>query len=372
MISLAMILYALQRFSSPALVGWLSFALVGPGLVVSPLAGALLDRIGPVFAVMVDMAASSVLIVLLILADRFGWANPTVLLTLVATFSLTSPLSRAGIRTLLPRLVPSEALDRANAADTGIYAVTDVVGPAVTGLLIGFLGPLPALIAIAFSYAGAAFFISRIHRLPRTGASDASLIRQAFEGILIVVRQPTLRGLSASYSLYQVTWGVLFVVVPVVAVRNFPTGIGSTVAGFMWAAAGLVGGIGALVAGHFRTTGRERAVMAIGMLVMALAVWPVASEFGIGGLVVGILIAGTIGGPIDVALLTLRQRRTDPSQFGRVLSVSMSLNVVGFPLGSAVAGMLITHSLSATFLLAGTASALGAAAVMAIPRDATH
>jgi predicted MFS family arabinose efflux permease len=112
--------------------------------------------------------------------------------------------------------------------------------------------------------------------------------------------------------------------------------------------------------------------MAIGMLVMALAVWPVASEFGIGGLVVGILIAGAVGGPIDVALLTLRQRRTDPSQFGRVLSVSMSLNVVGFPLGSAFAGMLITHSSSATFLLAGTASALGAAAVMAIPRDATH
>jgi predicted MFS family arabinose efflux permease len=73
-----------------------------------------------------------------------------------------------------------------------------------------------------------------------------------------------------------------------------------------------------------------------------------------------------------VGLLSLRQRRTDPSQFGRVLSVSMSLNVVGFPLGSALAGVLMTRSLSATFLLAGLASALGAAAAMAIPQHADH
>jgi MFS family permease len=368
MLSLAIILYALQRFSSPALAGWLSFALVGPGLVVSPLAGALLDRIGPAFAVTVDMAASSALIVLLILADRFGWASPTMLLVLVAAFSLTNPLSRAGVRTLLPGLVPSEALDRANALDTSIYAATDVLGPGVTGLLVGFLGSSPAFIAIALAYAGAAFFISLVRRLP--GAAPAgSLLGQALEGIAVVVRQATLRGLAISYSLYQVAWGVFFVVVPVLAVRNFPPGIGSSVAGFMWAAAGFAGGIGALVAGHLRTSGRERAVMAIGMLVMALAVWPVASEFGFYGLIVGLLIAGTVGGPIDVGLLTLRQRRTNPRHFGRVLSVSMSLNVVGFPLGSALAGVLMTHSLLATFLLASIASALGAAAAMAIPRD---
>ncbi len=372
MSSLAIILYALERFSSPTLVGWLSFALVGPGLVVSPLAGALLDRIGPVFAVTVDMAVSAALIVVLIVADRFGWSSPTVLLVLVATFSLTSPLSRAGIRTLLPRLVPSHALDRANAVDTSIYAITDVLGPGITGLLVGFLGSSSAFIAIAFAYAGATLFVSRLHRLPRSAPSEASLMQQTFEGITVVAREPTLRGLAISYSLYQITWGVLVVVVPVLAVREFPTGIGSSVAGFLWAAAGLAGGIGALVAGHLQTVGRERNVMAVGMLIVALASWPIAAEFGFGGLAAGLLIAGALSGPIDVGLLSLRQRRTDPSQFGRVLSVSMSLNLLGFPVGSALAGVLITHSLLATFLLAGLASAMGAAAAWAIPQHATR
>jgi MFS family permease len=352
-------------------VGWLSFALVGPGLVASPVAGALLDRIGPALAVTVDMAVSSALIIVLIVTERFGLTSPTILLVLVATFSLTSPLSRAGIRTLLPRLVPSTALERANAVDTAIYATTDVLGPAITGLVVGFLGSSSAFIVIALAYSGATLFTSRLRRHPRSTPSSASLLRQSFEGIAIVVRQPTLRWLAVSYSLYQVTWGVLIVVVPVLAVREFPAGTGSTVAGFMWAAVGLAGGIGALVAGHLQTAGRERNVMAAGMLVVALASWPIAAEFGFVGLIVGLIIAGALGGPIDVGLLSLRQRRTDPSQFGRVLAVSMSLNVAGFPLGSALAGILVTHSVSAAFLLGGLASALGAAAAMAIPKHAT-
>lgn len=63
MLSLAIVLYALTRFASPALAGWLSFAAVAPGLLISPLAGALLDRIGSTRAITVDMAASGALVV---------------------------------------------------------------------------------------------------------------------------------------------------------------------------------------------------------------------------------------------------------------------------------------------------------------------
>ena len=112
--------------------------------------------------------------------------------------------------------------------------------------------------------------------------------------------------------------------------------------------------------------------MAAGMMLTALAAWPIAAEFGFGGLAVGLMLAGVVSGPIDVALLTLRQRRTDPRQLGRVLSISMSLNLAGFPLGAAAAGMLITTSLSATFVLAGLASCVAAAAAAAIPSDAAR
>src|SRR5262249_31688405 len=78
------------------------------------------------------------------------------LLVLTCAYSLTSPLSLAGIRALLPGLVPPETRDRANALDTAIHGLTDVVGPAAAGALVGFAGPQAALGCIGLAFIAAA------------------------------------------------------------------------------------------------------------------------------------------------------------------------------------------------------------------------
>ena len=107
--------------------------------------------------------------------------------------------------------------------------------------------------------------------------------------------------------------------------------------------------------------------MALGMLASAIAAWPLAAEFGLPGLACGLMLVGAAAGPIDVAVLTLRQRRTDPAELGRVLSVSMSLNMAGGPFGSALAGALVTRSLPGTFAVAAASCVLASAAVALIP-----
>jgi MFS family permease len=367
MFALAIVLYALLRTGSPVLAGWLAFAAMAPGLAISPLAGALIDRVGSVWAITVDMVAGAACVTALIVVDRLDLASAPVLLLLTGLFSLTRPLSMAGIRALLPRLVPAVALDRANALDTAIHGVTDIVGPASAGAIAGFAGPTLALGAIAVIHAAAALSIGRIRRprgqLPRLGP----LLEQAWTGLVRVLHQPTLRGLAVAYSLYEVAWGVLIVVVPVFAARQFAGGTGAAVAGVLWAGLGLFGAVAALIAGHRRTLETERRVMAVGMLVTALGAWPLAAEFGLFGLVVGLMLVGAAAGPIDVSVLSLRQRRTDPAELGRVLSVSMSLNMSGGPIGSALAGVLVGWSLSGTFLAAALASVLAAVAVALIP-----
>jgi MFS family permease len=377
MLSLAIVLYALGRFASPVFAGWLSFAAVAPGLAISPFAGAVLDRIGSALGIAVDMAVSAVLVAAMIGADRLGGASPSVLLVLVALFSLTSPLSAAGVRTLLPRLVPTGALDRVNALDTAIFAVADVGGPALAGVIIGVVGPVPAFATIAVTYAVAAACILRVRGIWHPTAAEGSLVRQALAGFGAVLRQPTLRGLAVSYGLYQVAWGVLTILVPVCLSRELSTEAANAASGLVWAGVGIAGGLGALIAGHMRTAGRERSVMAAGMAVTALAAWPIAAWpiaawAGPGSLVLGLLLAGVCAGPIDVGLLTLRQRRTHPAQLGRVLSVSISLNVAGFPLGTALGGILITWSLPGAFLAAAIAAALAGVAVGTIPGDTTR
>jgi hypothetical protein len=81
-------------------------------------------------------------------------------------------------------------------------------------------------------------------------------------------------------------------------------------------------------------------------------------------------LAGLLAGPIDIGVLTLRQRRTDHAVLGRVLAVSMSLNMSGFPIGTVLGGILVAWSPPSAFLAAALASLLGAWAIHAlIPAD---
>lgn len=369
MFLLTLVLFALDSFPTPATAGWLAFIAAAPGLAISPIAGAVLDRIGPTIAVRADTLASTLLIGLIALVGLSGVENETVLFFLVALFSLTTPLGASGTRTLIPRLVPKSALDRVNALDTSSWTIVEIFAPLTTGVLIAWIGAEYTFAVIAILFAAAAFCMFQVSNLPGLATQNTSLLKQTLTGIGIVVRQPTLRGLAISYSLYQMTWGILYVAVPVFVATYFSVENSSSITGLFWSIMGFAGGVGALIAGHLKTMGRERGVMSLGMILTALAAWPVAAYFGITGLVIGLILAGLVSGPIDVALLTLRQRRTKKEMLGRVMAISMSLNLSGFPIGTAIAGMVVASSLSNALLLAGLTSIVAALSTLTIPRD---
>ena len=369
MLLLAIVLYVLDRHRSPVLAGWVTFALVAPGLVVSPLAGAWLDRMGPARAIVLDMAASALLILALAAAGLADMLPVPLLFVLVTLFSLTSPLSSAGVRVLLPRLVPPAALDRANALDTTSYAAIDVVGPAIAGLLFATIGAAPSLFTIAALYALAALSLVTVaqHLSPASSHARKPVVQEAIDGVVHVLSHASLRGLAISYALYMVSLGILYVAVPAIVVRQ--AGAEGMTIGGLWALMGMAAAAGALAIGHMRTDSRERLVMAVGMSASAVAIWPVTASFGLMGLAMGLACIGFFSGPIDVGLLSLRQRRTDPAKLGRVLAVSIALNSSGFPLGSALGGFLIVRSTELTFLVAAAASMLAAfSAWVLIPR----
>ncbi len=103
------------------------------------------------------------------------------LLSLVALFSLTSPLTMAGIRALLPRLVPVAALDRANALDTAIHGVTDIGGPALAGVVMGFGGPTLALGIDRNHLRGGCVLPGHHSPAARTVAAPRSAVRRGVE-----------------------------------------------------------------------------------------------------------------------------------------------------------------------------------------------
>jgi nitrate/nitrite transporter NarK len=102
----ALVLVVLQRFQSPALAGFAAFLAVAPGLVASPLMGALLDRYGCLRLIQLDLGIAATALALLAALAAADMLTPALLLLIVTLSSLTNPLTVCGTRALYPLVTP--------------------------------------------------------------------------------------------------------------------------------------------------------------------------------------------------------------------------------------------------------------------------
>jgi len=369
MLGVAMVLFALQRFHSPALAGIVTFASIVPGLLISPIVGALLDRHGRTRLIILDQLVGAGSLVLIATLALTGTLTPPVLVMVTAVAGLTAPLSSVGLRTLFPIIVPKRLWERANALDSNGYVIATLVGPPAAGLLSQVVGGPATLLVIAALFGVAALvFVGTVDPITET-ASTGRLLVDAWQGLLYTARNPTLRALGASLAVLNLGWGIVTIVLPVLILQGL--GLGEAVVGIVFAVSGVTGGIGALIAGRWRTQGHERSMLVWPMFGVAattvfLLAWPVLP------VVIAVMaVSGFLNGPMDVALFTLRQRRTDQAWMGRAFAVSMAVNFVGYPIGAAIGGALVVSGVSVPLALAVVFTALsGVLAAILLPRSA--
>jgi MFS family permease len=369
MLGVAMVLFSLEQFHSPALAGVVTFASVAPGLLVSPIVGALLDRHGRTRLIIIDQLVGAGSLVLIAALALTGTLTPPVLILVTAVAGLTAPLSNVGLRTLFPIIVPKRLWERVNAVDSNGYVVATLIGPPLAGLLVEVVGGPETLLLIAVLYASAAaVFVGTADPRIET-ASTGRLLVDAWLGLQYTFRNPTLRALGLSLSVLNLGWGILTIVLPVLIISVL--GFGEAVVGLVWAVSGITGGIGALIAGRWRTQGRERRLMVSTMAGMTVSLALLLVSPSLAMIVAVMAMSGFFNGPMDVALFTLRQRRTDPAWMGRAFAVSMSLNFSGYPLGAVIGGILVANGTTPAILAAVVFGALGTMfAAILLPRQA--
>jgi len=358
MVSIVVILFALQRYNSPQLAGLVAFASIFPGLLLSPVAGALLDRHGRVRLIILDYAVAAAALVAVAWLSLAGLLPAWLLVAIVSVASITGPLSSSGLRSLFPLMVPEQLWERVNAVDSNGWVLATLVGAPFGAVFAQIVGFEAALALIAAAYFVAAVVIFRAPD-PRTDvASSGNLWRDAWLGLVYTWHNRTLRSLAISLSAMNLAGGMVEIVVPVLVLRHL--GMGQDVVGYMFGLSGAFGVASAFFAGRLRTEGRERRLIlipAVGFIfTSAILLWP--------GSIVPIALSmaatGLLNGPLDIALFTLRQRRTDPAWMGRAFTVSMNLNFSGFPIGAAVTGVILSiWSVEAAIIFGVAANAIG-------------
>ena len=358
MIGVAVVLFSLQVYGSPEIAGIVTFVWIFPGLLVSPVAGALLDRHGRARLIVIDYLVTLAALVLIGVLALAGQLSAWLLVAIAFVASFTGPLSNTGLRSLLPMMVPSHLWERVNAVDSNGYVVATIIGPPVAAALVQVLGGPETIICIGFLYGVAAIVLVGIRDPIAHVASTGRLMRDAWDGVVYTWNNRTLRGLGLSLTVLNLAGGMMTIVLPLIVLERI--GASEAMVGVMFMLQGLGGMATAFLFGRMDTRGREKPLYAWPMIGLAFSLFLLLPDAGLLPVALCMVAGGLLNGPLDIAMFTVRQRRTDPAWMGRAFAVSMSLNFAGFPIGASIAGTIAAVSIDAAVVMGIVASFIGA------------
>jgi predicted MFS family arabinose efflux permease len=244
---------------------------------------------------------------------------------------------------LVPSLVSPRALPAANARIELARTVAFASGPALGGMLVGWIGAGPAFGFAAGLSIVAVVLLAGIFEPAREAIARRHPMREIKEGAAFVFGHPLLRPVFVTQFIFNVAWFVILAVFVPYGVRHLglsAAGVGTTLAMY---------GVGMVVGALFATRIMRRlpfgSVIGLGPVtgfvasaVIALTtVFPTPLLAGLGFFLLGV-------GPIlwVISTTTLRQSVTPPRLLGRVSAInimSYGARPLGAGLGALVGGL---------------------------------
>jgi len=322
--------------------GLLQMALTLPFILFAIPAGLLADRFSRRWLMAGSEALRALaLIAILLLIRCNGLTLPLLALSGFVAVCGTVAYSVAA-PALVPSLVAPNSLPAANARIELARTVAFASGPALGGVLVGWVGAAPAFGFAAAVSVAAVVLLSGIYEPARQPAPRRHPLQDIREGAVFVVRHPLLRPVFVTQFIFNTaSFLVLAVFVPY-AVRRLglsATGVGTTLSMY---GVGMV--VGALAATRVMRRLAFGTVIALGpvtgfVAAAVLALTTLVASPALAGL--GFFLLGA--GPIlwVISTTTLRQSVTPPGLLGRVSAInimSYGARPVGAGLGALVGG----------------------------------
>jgi MFS family permease len=367
LVALAWQVYALS--GAPTALGAVGIAMTVPTITCLLIGGAVSDRHD---RRRVMLAADTVRGLLLALLAGLSVAGALTLAELIgvavlygAATAFFDPASDA----LVPQLLPSDLLARANSLDQLIRPLAlRLAGPAVGGLLVGLLGPGWAFAVDAVTFAVSAGTLVAMSPPPRVAADAARSVAAEIGAGLGYVRRhawlwATLLSAAVAYLLFM---GPTEVLLPFIVFKRLHAGAGDL--GLIFGA----GGLGSLACAlAVAQVGLPRRTITFIYVVWTLATLGVAG-YGLANGLWGLMAASVIFNVFEtagtIAWITAKQHHVPPALLGRVSSLDWLISIGLLPLSYALTGPVSAMlGLRTTLVWAGVLGAAVTVAPLLIP-----
>jgi len=328
-----------QLTHSPLWVGTIAFCSLGPSMIVSPLAGAVADRLDRVRLTTVTQMIASLHAAILVVLILTGLIRVEIIAGLELLLGISQTISQPARQCLVPGLVPRSDLPAAVALNSLTFNLARCVGPAVSGLMIAAFGVVPSIACNCVGYLYASLTLPMLDLAPehrRGHKSNHSVWHDAADGLRYVARN----GGMGPIFLFAASLGMLLRSVPEMlppfVAQLFSRGAeGLAILASTMGLAALVGGL--LVATRARLDGLSRIALGAGLLLtLSTAGFVATHSFTVGVICMALMgAATTIHG---ISIQTLLQSSAAPGMIGRVLSLWGMVVRAGPAVGALVYG----------------------------------
>ncbi|MDQ4501994.1 MFS transporter [Sinomonas sp. ASV322] len=328
-------------------LGVLNAASMAAFLVVGLPAGAWVDRWlkrrTMIRANLVRMAA-------MLAVPLLAWAGALQmwhLFAIAAVVGVATVFFDVAYQSYIPLLVDREHVADANGKLEATAQVSRLGGPALGGFLLTLVSAPVLFAAEAGGYLASALCLTRVHdsELTPERPDDSSLVREIREGAAFVVGHPLIRRIVASTAIGNLFSSIVYVLMPLVVLRDLglgPAGFGAVLS------IGSVGGvIGAMAAPWLAARVGEGPLLPLGLMAggAAVVLFPLSLLAGSAPAAFAMLATGEFFMSLGVVVynvmqVSMRQRVCPPRLLGR-MNASIRCVVWGvMPIGSLLGGWI--------------------------------
>lgn len=350
---------------------WLTLQITGSGLVLGSVlaasaipralfmvfGGAVADRFSPKAILIFSSAGNAVITAVLALSVFAGAAQVWHLFAVAMLLGIVDPVAYPAANVLIPRIVDADRLNTANSVFSLMTYATTVIGPGLSGLVIGYFGIGPALAA---SVAAACLSVAAFRRIgpgaPAEGGGTArgcrDFLTEIRDGFAYSWENRSIRVVIALLAAINLTLiGPVVVGGSILADTHFD---GARSFGLIISSWGLGGLIGAIAAGmsQVRRAGialiGASAVMGVGILTFGFLP-PIAVVLLVN------FVMGLSNGWIEVIITTWLQIQSGEGMRGRIMGITAVAAIGLEPVSYALTGVLAGAGLAVVFFAAGAA-----------------
>ena len=366
-------IFMFQKTGSATALGLMQVFFITPFLLISPIAGVMVDRHNRKLMMMVSDLGAGLATVLILIFQWLGILEFWHLYFASIIYGLGMAFQWPAYSAAITTLVPKEQYGRANGMMSLIEAGPGVIAPLLAGALLPIIGLTGILFfdVATFLLAIGALLIVHIPQPPRTeeGAQgQGSILKEAAYGFKYIFARPSLLGLQLIFFAGNLFAGIGFTLLaPMILSRTGNDSLLLGSAQTAGAVGGLIGGILMSAWGGFKR--RVHGVL-LGWMISGIGMAIIGLAGGLPIWITGMVIAALVSSLINGSNQAIWQSKVAPDVQGRVFSARRLIAWLTNPISPIIAGtmadfvlephMRTTSALSETFgWLVGTGPGAG-------------